>query len=591
MNSAADKKKENQKAPGKGFAALIRTHQWQIIALLAIVTGVLGYYGLWLNLKPDNPLEYFKILYLTVQLFVLESILDAVDGINAPLVIAQISATIVLALTVWKTAFALFGDQIRMLSLPMLKNHVVVCGLGEKGMALVEAYRENGQSVVVLETDEDNDNIPSCRRAGAMLLIADAQDPGLLAQARAGHARCVYAITGDDGVNIEIAHQLDKLKLNKMKPKCFVHISDTSLCVLLSHHSSFDLPTEHVEKEIININNISARLLFEKHPLDWKRIRKEDATEVKLIIAGFGRMGESLAVQAARIGHFANGRALRIIAVDRKASNEEGVFLARYPQFRKAAGIEFKDLEIGSVPFFDMIRKEIGPDSLVTVAVCINDPTAAAGYALALNEHLRKMPVQIYVRQESGTGLAAILETEPSLLRVFGQLEDACTPEAVEDSRNDNFARSIHAAFVEKRIAQLRSQGKTTGSDPSLLPWEKLPSALRRSNCAQADHISIKLRAVGYETAQKKSGALSTDAKFGEKELDILSRMEHARWNAERFLDGWSLGDKKDVPNRISPHLLPWDKLPADIQAYDTEAVQEIPSLIDGAGLSLVRSA
>ena len=52
--------------------------------------------------------------------------------------------------------------------------------------------------------------------------------------------------------------------------------------------------------------------------------------------------------------------------------------------------------------------------------------------------------------------------------------------------------------------------------------------------------------------------------------------MEHARWNAERWLAGWRLG-KKDLIKKTSPWLLPWEELPDEIKEFDRQAVREIP--------------
>lgn len=53
---------------------------------------------------------------------------------------------------------------------------------------------------------------------------------------------------------------------------------------------------------------------------------------------------------------------------------------------------------------------------------------------------------------------------------------------------------------------------------------------------------------------------------FTEKEIEIMAEMEHTRWNAERLREGWKIGKKKDVTNRISPYLVPWAELPEDVR-------------------------
>ena len=65
-----------------------------------------------------------------------------------------------------------------------------------------------------------------------------------------------------------------------------------------------------------------ARLMLEKNHLDGRFIGENDETVVRLVIVGFGRMGESVALWAARLGHFANGekQKLHVIIIDQEAS-------------------------------------------------------------------------------------------------------------------------------------------------------------------------------------------------------------------------------------------------------------------------------
>jgi hypothetical protein len=69
----------------------------------------------------------------------------------------------------------------------------------------------------------------------------------------------------------------------------------------------------------------------------------------------------------------------------------------------------------------------------------------------------------------------------------------------------------------------------------------------------------------------------------------MLARMEHARWNAERFLAGWSYAPgKKNVERKTSPWLVGWGELPEEIREYDREAVRNIPHLVALSGRRIV---
>ena len=122
------------------------------------------------------------------------------------------------------------------------------------------------------------------------------------------------------------------------------------------------------------------------------------------------------------------------------------------------------------------------------------------------------------------------------------------------------------------------------------MEWENLSLDYKDSNRHQADHFGVKMRAIGYEIV--KANELNRHEfvkEFSPQEIEILARMEHARWNAERFLSGWRYGKEKDNNRRISPYLIPYDNLPDDIKEYDRVAVKNIPELLIKIGLKVLK--
>ncbi len=70
----------------------------------------------------------------------------------------------------------------------------------------------------------------------------------------------------------------------------------------------------------------------------------------------------------------------------------------------------------------------------------------------------------------------------------------------------------------------------------------------------------------------------------------VMARMEHARWNAERWLDNWTLGPRNPEA-KTSPYLVDWDPLPDEIKKYDRDAVRDIPELLKKVGATVYRHA
>ena len=84
--------------------------------------------------------------------------------------------------------------------------------------------------------------------------------------------------------------------------------------------------------------------------------------------------------------------------------------------------------------------------------------------------------------------------------------------------------------------------------------------------------------------------------KFTKEEIEIMAELEHARWNSEKYMDGWSFGNPRDDDKKIHPYLVEWERLPKkikdndrDIKDYDRDAVREIPSLLAEAGFEIYR--
>ncbi len=74
---------------------------------------------------------------------------------------------------------------------------------------------------------------------------------------------------------------------------------------------------------------------------------------------------------------------------------------------------------------------------------------------------------------------------------------------------------------------------------------------------------------------------------LGKAGLERLAEMEHGRWNVERLLLGWRWAEAKDVARKLSPYLVPWDKLPPEIQEYDLDAIRSLPAKFREAGLEV----
>ena len=78
---------------------------------------------------------------------------------------------------------------------------------------------------------------------------------------------------------------------------------------------------------------------------------------------------------------------------------------------------------------------------------------------------------------------------------------------------------------------------------------------------------------------------------FTGAEIEIMVKMEHARWNVERLLDGWKWGEERDVTRKTSSYLVPWSELSNDVKEWDRQIVCKIAEFLTKVGLEVHRQA
>ena len=84
-----------------------------------------------------------------------------------------------------------------------MKDHVVLCGMGNVGFRVLEHLRRLGRDVVVVEKQEDNKFLEDARRLGVQVVIGDIRLASTLERAGVKDARCVIAVSDNDLANLE----------------------------------------------------------------------------------------------------------------------------------------------------------------------------------------------------------------------------------------------------------------------------------------------------------------------------------------------------------------------------------------------------
>ncbi len=154
-------------------------------------------------------------------------------------------------------------------------------------------------------------------------------------------------------------------------------------------------------------------------------------------------------------------------------------------------------------------------------------------------------------------------------------------PTWLDSNDRETIAQAIHNNY---RAGKKRVSVK---EDITNAPWSQLAENLKESNRCQADDINNKLSRIGCIIV-KVTGRKPVKMTFSKAEIELMSEMEHGRWNIERLLDGWKLGPK-DTTRKTSPFLVPWAELPEEIKKWDRETVRKIPEFLAKVGLEIRR--
>lgn len=112
------------------------------------------------------------------------------------------------------------------------------------------------------------------------------------------------------------------------------------------------------------------------------------------------------------------------------------------------------------------------------------------------------------------------------------------------------------------------------------LDWDELSDRLKQSKIAVADHLIMKIRillgdrtitGMDYKTFSAAYESFC-EAKKDPAKLDMLRRIEHARWVRFYAYYNWKYGAVKDVGKRENPMICDYEVLTEDQKAYHDRA-------------------
>jgi hypothetical protein len=583
------------------FVGQVSSYRWWIAAVAGIAAFVLGCIGWWEYKAKAHPTagDAAFIAYWSLKDFLMNSPSDQV--IPWQLNVARFLAPLVAGWAGYSALASLFRDRVQQMRIPLMRRHVVICGLGRYvGTIFLRHLRENDIRVVVIEQDATNPNIELCRGLGVPVIIGDAQRQKTLQAAGAHRAWRVLAVADDDGVNTQIVATWRKLTgPGSGHTGCLARISDPDYCSLLRLQDAHSGNESWVD--FFNIDEIGARLILKKFPI------VTDCAQPHILVAHLDPLGIWLVWHAARSWYDEGDKKtpLVVTVMDDDPDKSLEALKSQHPVLKKHC--EFKPFHATA----EHIREQLPAYHLdpATPPISCAYVTAyqdrqAFDTALKLHHELHRLdpsvPVVLALSRPQGVAeLLADAKKAGALagLEVFATMKSACSVEVLQGGSYEPLAEEIHERW---RTEQLKEHKPA----PS---WEELDDSRKESSRDQARDIGVKLRSIDCALAPLRDWDAKEFEFDEDEEVEELAKDEHQRWWDERRDDHWVLipmpvgKDDEEVKQLVeeaklrkqSPYLIPWqdllDQYPK-IAEYDRVFVREIPELLASVGLQVVRT-
>lgn len=375
----------------------------------------------------------------------------------------------------------------------------------------------------------------------------------------------------------------------------------------------------------------------EKFPaIDREGIDENSSKTVRFVIFGMTQMSYAMAATVAHIAHFPNfikdpSKRTKICFVAPDIKEEMDFFLGHYDNLFQLShakyfswdknGIsnapvsirepepelgDFLDIEwefIDSSIESEQVRGLLSQwacadDEYLTVAICKNESDANVAAALYLPDIIYTNRIPVFVYQPlSGEVLKYAHSTNRySNVYPFGMKDECFDPMF---RKRIVKAKRINYLYALQNTGQMYcGMGSWTELDQK---WNSLDEYVYRfSNLYAANSIPAKLRSVGIDP-----DTINESTQLSPSQVDILSVVEHNRWNMERLLLGVyaiPVRDRNAINNLIASggsdknhgktwanqlkannrhkDITPYKDLPVDSKQYDTAIVANILDVI-----------
>ncbi|MBE1878219.1 RyR domain-containing protein [Myceligenerans pegani] len=530
---------------------------WTRIGFVGLVTTslVLGGWGFALDTADVPGRTWFDVLYYDLQLFVLGAD-PASDGgaLSWQLQVARFVAPATAVWAIVEAVRALFAERMRRMRERRTKGHAIVVGRTDAAVAVADALRTGGHTVLRADGDDDLDD---AGLRGAAVLYACADD------------------SGNPSVNVlTVASVANTVRERGRGPRrLYAHVGDPDLAAALQARH---LAGESTGVDFFTLDALAAQSLA-------AREAEALAAAAAVAVIGSGDLARALVVALAREWELVAGvrSRLTILLVADDAPAVATELTNRWGVVMEACDL----LPVTELP------DSAAPDRIY---VCPDDEDAALYTALTDTRLWHGAPGSLVLVLDRLAGLGGVLDGDGA--RVLDDLDGRLRTVVVHDllahtrypepriheDVYDRLARAVHHVYLRNQL----ERGVVWASTPAMRRWEDLTEDLRESNRGWVVGLPDRLARVGGTIAPRDGG---TDAEISGPMLDRLAKAEHDLWEAVRIDLGWRYGPVRDDAKRLHPMIgVPWEDLPELEKEKDRDVIRNLPEILAEFGLELV---
>lgn len=566
-----------------------------LLVILSFILGAWGWY--WHYINAGAKIDILDAAYFSIQLFVLESSYKS-DDISIALNIARFLSPFLLATAIINYVVSYAKKRGKLLFIKLrIKNHFIICGISNKAVHLINNIQKNDSSkIVVIEQNPDHEEIINLEKDGVAVITGNARDTGILKAANIEKASYLISLTDDDETNIDIGIKAQDFQNRGEELKVLLHLTNYyNLRIFRDYQES---PDDNLDYHAFNIyEKAAARIVDAFCPDKYINVKTADDPQVHILVYGLTKAGEYLIIQAAHMYHFANLKKLKVTIVDNEIRNKIARFYLYYPRISEVLDIQLIDEHA-------FLTYETDHD-LDDVSVCFitsEDDSECLDAALKAR--------QFFYKQKKRLVLPVIVALFPDKTTVYTlfknvyavaefaninliKINDFCIKKYIIDDHEvcDLLAKHIDKDFMIKEGMSEKDVDNK---------WNRYTDAEKDWNRYPARHFEIKLRAAGAMIVDVNNAQDVAELDLNSVDVrtkELLARMEHNRWIAEKLITGYVPGEymedkrlEKEIKRKlkIHPALQPWKDLEQSEQDKDFYAFNNVKDILAKANKKIV---